>query len=236
MQAILQSALGIATGLLKRVYSLVPALFRHSSRLSRRTLLTISALLTIWYSALQVKGACGALTPMQCLITPLAWVSPKVFGPLEAWARPAPKEEPPGPVVPRKQTTLPSTEVPQNTKIKSETKSPPDPSSQTKAPPSSDTKRPSGEKVAVRRMLTVANRGSEAVASFWASACSDRNWGPDRLVSLGPLSRGYQRSFDISDGTNNCCYDLRVRFANGEQNVARNMDVCRFYTWTVTND
>jgi hypothetical protein len=224
MREIIKSALGTIAEYGRRSYYIACDFFRRSTRamsISRRTLLTVSAFLTIWYSALQVKGACGALSPMQCLVTPLAWASPKLFGRLEAWARPAPKEEISG-TTPVSLIKPPSTSGPSGTK-------PVGPA---------EVKRPPAPQIAPQRqrMISVANRGRQNVTYFWASACSDTNWGGDRLGTREVIPYGYQRTFDLYDGTDNCCFDLRVRFANGQQDTARNIDVCRVRSWTVSTD
>lgn len=235
MPVILQRVLSVIGEFCKRAAYAVLDLFRRSSRMmsiSRRTLLTLSAFLTIWYSALQVKGACGALTPMQCLVTPLSWVSPKLFGRLEEWARPAPKVDSLTAVV--KPPAAPPTPAPAD---KSNTKVVNVPPAKPPSPPQPEAKRPPGPSVAPQRqrMFTVVNRGNQAVASFWASACNDNSWGPDRL-GKNTLARNYQQHFNLADGTGNCCFDLRVRFDNGQQNTARSMDVCQVTSWTVSND
>lgn len=243
MSEFFQRTLNVIVVYAKVALHAVRDFFQRSSRamsISRRTLLTVSAFLTIWYSALQVKGACGALSPMQCLVTPLAWASPKLFGRLEAWARPAAKEDTPGspPNAPQKAPTSPPSQLPPSTSQQTKTAQPNSPPGTKTTPVPPDAKRPPGPKLAPQpqRLLSVGNRGREDVTFFWASACSDNDWGKDRLGAKEVIRYGSQRTFDLYDGTDNCCFDLRVRFSNGLQDTARNIDVCRVRFWPVSSD
>jgi hypothetical protein len=196
-----------------------------SRHITRSAVLGISAFLGAWYYALQVKFACGELTPMQCLLTPLSWAAPAVFGPLEKWARPTPKAEPsPSPPVALKKE--PSAAPPAEPAAPAQPVTPP--------AAASEVKRTTPSAPSRQRVLTVVNSGKVAVEFVWVSACHVTSWGRDRLRADEIIRPGERRQFDnLSDGTDNCCFDFRVRYVDGRQNVARNMDLCRGNQWTV---
>ena len=79
--------------------------------------------------------------------------------------------------------------------------------------------------------LDVVNNGSQSVYSINASACSDSNWGSDRLGSSVIRSGGTQ-SFDLTPG----CWDFRADFdsdhTSGNELVQRNIQINGGSSWT----
>ena len=79
--------------------------------------------------------------------------------------------------------------------------------------------------------LDVVNGSGESVYSMQASACSDSNWGPDRLGS-SVISAGGQMSFDLTPG----CWDFRADFdqdhSSGNELVQRNIQINSGSSWT----
>ncbi|HEX9951902.1 MAG TPA: hypothetical protein VGB53_09055 [Rubricoccaceae bacterium] len=81
--------------------------------------------------------------------------------------------------------------------------------------------------------LDVVNESGMSVYSMQASACSDSNWGPDRLGS-STISSGGSMSFDLTPG----CWDFRADFdsdhASGNELVQRNIRIGSGSSWTWT--
>jgi len=79
--------------------------------------------------------------------------------------------------------------------------------------------------------LDVVNNASQSVYSMQASACSDGNWGPDRLGS-DTIPSGTSMSFDLTPG----CWDFRADFdadhSNGDELVQRNVQIGGGSAWT----
>ncbi len=78
--------------------------------------------------------------------------------------------------------------------------------------------------------LVVANQTGTAVYYFYASPCSSSGWGEDRL-GTDVISAGSSYSFDITPG----CWDLKVRFSDGDELTQSRQQVRRgaTVTWTL---
>lgn len=86
--------------------------------------------------------------------------------------------------------------------------------------------------VAAQSSLVVSNESSSAVFYLYASPCSASGWGEDRLGS-DTISSGDSYSFAVTPG----CWDLKARFADGDEATRRNQQVRRgaALTWTLSD-
>jgi hypothetical protein len=115
--------------------------------------------------------------------------------------------------------------------------------SKSKSPPSakdeqSSVKVPaSAERSQARRgrPLTVVNSGNEELLYFYATTCSDRNWGRDLLGKDEVIKSGASRNFELDDASDNCCFDLRAKYKLGATRSNMGVDICRIGSWTVSN-
>lgn len=75
--------------------------------------------------------------------------------------------------------------------------------------------------------LTVVNRSSQNIMSFYAVPKGYPNWGTERLGVDRILPPGRQRVFDLSDGiSQNCQYDLKFVGQSGAELLEFNYNVC----------
>ena len=91
----------------------------------------------------------------------------------------------------------------------------------------------SGNVSAGSARLDVVNNSGQSVYSMQASACSDSNWGPDRL-GTSVIGSGSSMSFDLTPG----CWDFRADFdsnhSSGNELVQRNIQIGSGSSWTWT--
>lgn len=65
--------------------------------------------------------------------------------------------------------------------------------------------------------LVVVNRSRKTVYFVYASACSARSWGPDRLAPEEVVPPGKTAAVAVTTG----CWDLRAVFGDGSDRVRR---------------
>lgn len=65
--------------------------------------------------------------------------------------------------------------------------------------------------------LVVVNRSRKTVYFVYASACSARSWGPDRLAPEEVVPPGKTAEIAVTTG----CWDLRAVFGDGSDRVRR---------------
>jgi hypothetical protein len=75
------------------------------------------------------------------------------------------------------------------------------------------------------RIVTIINNTDQIMTNVFASSPQTRSWGEDRLS--GTLPSGSQINLTISDGTNNCVFDLMAKFANNTQIQMSQINVCQ---------
>jgi len=78
--------------------------------------------------------------------------------------------------------------------------------------------------------LVVVNNASQPVYYLYASACSNSNWGPDRLDDDQVIMPGDTASFTMTTG----CWDLKAVFRDGTDVVRRNAQISASdWRWTI---
>jgi len=85
---------------------------------------------------------------------------------------------------------------------------------------------------AQNRWVTVENQTGYTMMEFYASNRDQRSWGRDWF---GPdvLPSGYERSFNLDDGSGYCIWDLKVVFSDGDEVTRMGLNVCEVGRWTV---
>lgn len=79
--------------------------------------------------------------------------------------------------------------------------------------------------------VTVTNSTSFSLEYFYFSACGTNDWGQDRLGKREVISPGSKRVFDMHDGNDDCCRDMRATFASSASRQRLGVDVCKINEW-----
>jgi|SRR5215471_19553366 len=80
--------------------------------------------------------------------------------------------------------------------------------------------------------VLVDNESSHALTRFYASNVGTNDWQED-ILGLGVLRSGRYVNVNIDDGTHYCHFDFKAVFANGNQVIRQNVDVCSTLSWTI---
>jgi hypothetical protein len=81
--------------------------------------------------------------------------------------------------------------------------------------------------------VMVVNDTNFAVEYFYFSRCATNDWGHDRLGRREIIDPGGQRVFDMYDGIDDCCRDMRAVFASQAARQRLGVDVCRESKWVL---
>jgi hypothetical protein len=81
--------------------------------------------------------------------------------------------------------------------------------------------------------INVINDTGTTIEYFYFSACRDQNWGRDRLGNQEVIRDRQSRFFDMHDGIQSCCRDMRAKLVNGASRQRMNVDVCAEHQWVV---
>ena len=84
------------------------------------------------------------------------------------------------------------------------------------------------------RRVVVENESSQSLYYLYASPISSNSWEED-LLGNSTISAHAQRVANIDNGTNQCQYDMKVKFANGREVIRRNVNVCAVSRWVIDN-
>ena len=82
------------------------------------------------------------------------------------------------------------------------------------------------------RRVTVENLSSQSIYYLYASPQSSGDWEED-LLGSGTIPAGSSKVANIDNGTNECIYDLKVKFADGREAIQWKVNVCAVSTWSV---
>jgi hypothetical protein len=82
------------------------------------------------------------------------------------------------------------------------------------------------------RRVTVENLSSQSIYYLYASPQTSGDWEED-LLGSGTIPAGSSKVANIDNGTNECIYDLKVKFADGREVIQWKVNVCAVSTWTI---
>lgn len=82
------------------------------------------------------------------------------------------------------------------------------------------------------RQVTVENISSQSIYYLYASPQTSGDWEED-LLGSGAIPAGSSKVANIDNGTNECIYDLKVKFADGREVIQWKANVCAVSTWTI---
>ncbi len=82
------------------------------------------------------------------------------------------------------------------------------------------------------RVVQIGNTTGVTMTHFFASNTSRNSWEED-IFGSDVLPSGRSLNVDIDDGSGACMYDFKARFADGDEVIERDVNVCTRSTWTV---
>ncbi|PHQ97601.1 MAG: hypothetical protein COB40_03785 [Marinosulfonomonas sp.] len=82
------------------------------------------------------------------------------------------------------------------------------------------------------RVVQIGNTTGVTMTHFFASNTSRDSWEED-IFGSDVLPSGRSMNIDIDDGSGACMFDLKARFADGDEIIERGYNVCTRSTWTV---
>ena len=85
---------------------------------------------------------------------------------------------------------------------------------------------------ALNRWVTIENISGITMREFYASNRDQRTWGRDWF---GPdvLPSGYERQFNLDDGSGYCVWDLKAVMSDGQEVTRMGLNVCEIGRWTI---
>ena len=83
------------------------------------------------------------------------------------------------------------------------------------------------------RRVTVENISGQSINYLYASPITSKTWEEDLLGERGTIPAGTSKVANIDNGTTQCFYDLKVKFANGREFEKRNVNVCAVSKWII---
>lgn len=78
------------------------------------------------------------------------------------------------------------------------------------------------------------NQSSAAITEFYTSPTDVDNWEED-VIASGSIASGEQSEITISDGREQCAYDLRIVFEDGSE-ITDTADMCALEQYDVTDN
>lgn len=81
---------------------------------------------------------------------------------------------------------------------------------------------------------TLHNQTSYVVMEFYTSPANDNDWGYD-ILGADVLLAGESADVLIADGSDQCVYDLRFVFDDGEVLEDYGVDICELAEYTLTD-
>lgn len=86
---------------------------------------------------------------------------------------------------------------------------------------------------AADRTVRVFNKTKVPIYAFYASRTSTNDWEED-ILGDDVIMPGESMLIDIDDGTGACKFDFKGEFADGDEVVKNNVDVCRVGEFSFT--
>jgi len=90
----------------------------------------------------------------------------------------------------------------------------------------------SGPALADDLVFTLNNQTSTAITEFYTSPTDVDNWEED-LIGTNPIGSGEMAEVTIADNRNQCVYDLRIIFSDGEE-IIDTQDLCEIGQYDVS--
>jgi hypothetical protein len=84
---------------------------------------------------------------------------------------------------------------------------------------------------AANRKVDILNKTGMQMRQFYASSTGSKTWEED-ILGRQVLDDGETFEADIDDGTGACRFDFKGVFADGEEVIKRNVNVCEVGTFT----
>ena len=81
------------------------------------------------------------------------------------------------------------------------------------------------------RSVDIINNTKKSIKGFYASRANLSNW-QENIVKGDPIAAGETQPVDIDDGSGGCRFDFKAVFADGEERISNNVDVCSVSKWT----
>jgi hypothetical protein len=75
------------------------------------------------------------------------------------------------------------------------------------------------------RTVTIVNGRDSTLTYLFASNVNEQYWGPDHLGRT-VLKAGERITIDFADGTEECVFDMQVKFMDGTITEQRGVDLC----------
>lgn len=90
----------------------------------------------------------------------------------------------------------------------------------------------SGSALAQSRMVELINDTNVTMSHFYASDSNISAWGPDWLGS-SVLVGGESITLNFNDGTDQCLYDFRALFTDGDEVTKFAFNICETGSWRI---
>lgn len=84
---------------------------------------------------------------------------------------------------------------------------------------------------AQNRNVEIANKAGVTMTAFHASRANLTDW-QENIIAGHQIRSGASLVIDINDGTSGCVYDFKATFADGEEVVSENNNVCELELFT----
>ncbi len=82
------------------------------------------------------------------------------------------------------------------------------------------------------RVVTIGNATGVTMVRFYASNVNRTTWEED-ILGTSVLPSGSSVDINIDDGTGACLFDFKAVFADGDEVIENNFNVCTQSYWTV---
>ena len=82
--------------------------------------------------------------------------------------------------------------------------------------------------------FTLTNHSTFTVAEFYTSPATIEGWG-DNVLAGGVLEPGGTGTVTISQGGDQCLYDMKFVFADGEEFIDNGIDLCATGEYALSN-
>jgi len=86
---------------------------------------------------------------------------------------------------------------------------------------------------AENREVVIVNKTGTDIAEFYASNVGTNDWEED-ILGVDVLPSGERVTVNIDDGSGACKFDFRAVFADGDEAVKGNVNVCEIETFNFT--
>jgi hypothetical protein len=89
------------------------------------------------------------------------------------------------------------------------------------------------EASAADRRVEIINKTGRTLVEFYASITTTDDWEED-ILGTDTLDNGDSVVVNIDDGSGKCRYDFKAVFADGQELIRKNVNVCQIESFTYT--